>query len=74
MFEDDESVFAAMRAGASSYLTKGAQQDEIVRAIRSVADGQAIFGPTVARRIIDFFASGNRPAAPTEPFPELTRP
>jgi DNA-binding NarL/FixJ family response regulator len=71
MFEDDDSVFAAMRAGASGYLVKGAQQAEIVRAIRSVADGQAIFGPSVARRIIDFFASGNRPAR-AEPFPELT--
>ncbi|WP_214107928.1 response regulator transcription factor [Acrocarpospora catenulata] len=70
MFEDDDSVFAAMRAGASGYLVKGAQQDEIIRAIRSVAAGQAIFGPTVARRIIDFFTHGPRPAA--DPFPELT--
>ncbi|GLW99910.1 response regulator transcription factor [Microtetraspora sp. NBRC 16547] len=72
MFEDDESVFAAMRAGASGYLVKGAQQEEIIRAVRSVAVGQAIFGPSVARRIIDFFAGG-APFAPTaEPFPELT--
>jgi DNA-binding NarL/FixJ family response regulator len=71
MFEDDDSVFAAMRAGASGYLVKGAQQEEIVRAIRSVADGQAIFGPSVARRIIDFFASGSTPVR-AEPFPELT--
>ena len=72
MFEDDESVFAAMRAGASGYLVKGAQQDEIVRAVRSVAAGQAVFGPTVARRIIDFFAGGGRNTSPAEPFPELT--
>ncbi len=72
MFEDDESVFAAMRAGASGYLIKGAQQDEIIRAIRSVAAGQAIFGPTVARRIITFFASGTLTAPTAEPFPELT--
>jgi DNA-binding NarL/FixJ family response regulator len=72
MFEDDDSVFAAMRAGASGYLIKGAQQDEIIRAIRSVAAGQAIFGPTVARRIIDFFASATRAAPATDPFPELT--
>jgi DNA-binding NarL/FixJ family response regulator len=72
MFEDDESVFAAMRAGASGYLVKGAQQDEIVRAVRSVAAGQAVFGPTVARRIIDFFAGGGRSASTAEPFPELT--
>ncbi|MEU4235431.1 response regulator transcription factor [Nonomuraea sp. NPDC026600] len=72
MFEDDASVFAAMRAGASGYLIKGAQQDEIVRAIRSVAAGQAIFGPSVARKIIDFFAGGRQPAPAGEPFPELT--
>ena len=72
MFEDDESVFAAMRAGASGYLLKGAEQDEIVRALRSVAAGQAIFGPTVARRIVDFFASGNRDVPAPQPFPELT--
>jgi DNA-binding NarL/FixJ family response regulator len=64
--------FAAMRAGASGYLVKGAQQEEIVRAVRSVAAGQAIFGPTVARRIIDFFSSGSPAAATAEPFPELT--
>jgi DNA-binding NarL/FixJ family response regulator len=72
MFEDDESVFAAMRAGASGYLVKGAQQDEIVRAVRSVAAGEAVFGPSVARRIIDFFASGAHPPPIAEPFPELT--
>jgi DNA-binding NarL/FixJ family response regulator len=72
MFEDDESVFAAMRAGASGYLVKGAQQDEIIRAVRSVAAGQAIFGPSVARRIIDYFAVGTRTAPSAEPFPELT--
>jgi len=69
MFEDDDSVFAAMRAGASGYLVKGARQDEIVRAIRSVADGHAIFGPSVAQRILTLFAGG-MPSA--EPFPELT--
>ena len=44
MFEDDDSVFAAMRAGARGYLLKGAEQDEIVRAIRAAAAGEAIFG------------------------------
>ena len=48
MFEDDDSVFAAMRAGARGYLLKGADQDEIVRAIRPVGSGEAIFGPTIA--------------------------
>jgi DNA-binding NarL/FixJ family response regulator len=72
MFEDDDSVFAAMRAGASGYLVKGAQQDEIIRALRSVAAGQAIFSPTVARRIIDFFAGARQIAAADIPFPDLT--
>ena len=58
MFEDDDSVFAAMRAGARGYLLKGADQDEIVRAIRAAAAGEAIFGPEIAPRVIAHFASG----------------
>jgi DNA-binding NarL/FixJ family response regulator len=69
MFEDDDSVFAAMRAGALGYLLKGSAQDEILRAIRSVASGEAIFGPSIARRLIAFFSSADRPP---EVFPELT--
>jgi DNA-binding NarL/FixJ family response regulator len=69
MFEDDDSVFAAMRSGARGYLLKGAGQDEIVRAIESVARGEAIFGPTIARRVIEFFS---QPVKPPQPFPELT--
>jgi DNA-binding NarL/FixJ family response regulator len=72
MFEDDDSVFAAMRAGASGYLVKGAHQDEILRAVRSVAAGQAIFGPSVARRIVDFFANAASLGRTADPFPELT--
>ncbi|WP_238155151.1 response regulator transcription factor [Kribbella soli] len=68
MFEDDDSVFAAMRAGARGYLVKGAEQEEIARAIRAVAAGEAIFGPGVARRVLTFFAA----PPPTAPFPELT--
>lgn len=72
MFDDDESVFAAMRAGARGYLVKGASQDEIVRAVTAVAAGEAIFGPGVARRVLRYFAEP--PRAPTETaFPELTR-
>ncbi len=71
MFEDDDSVFAAMRAGARGYLLKGANQAETLRAIRAVANGEAIFGPGVAGRLLAFFA-GPRPAAPPHPFPELT--
>ena len=48
MFDDDDSVFAAMRAGARGYVVKGAEQDEIARAIRAVAAGEAIFSPGVA--------------------------
>jgi DNA-binding NarL/FixJ family response regulator len=70
MFEDDDSVFAAMRAGARGYLLKGAEQEEIVRAIRAAAAGEAIFGPEVAARVIDHFASGAG-SAPTA-FPSLT--
>ena len=70
MFEDDDSVFAAMRAGASGYLLKGAEQDEIVRAIRAAAAGEAIFGPEIARRVIAHFASGA--GSTTAAFPSLT--
>jgi len=68
MFEDDNSVFAAMRAGARGYLLKGANQVETLRAIRAVASGEAIFSPTIARRLSAFFAVPRAAAA----FPELT--
>ena len=70
MFEDDDSVFAAMIAGARGYLLKGADQDEIVRAIRAAAAGEAIFGPEIAERVIYHFASGSGSTAAT--FPALT--
>jgi DNA-binding NarL/FixJ family response regulator len=70
MFEDDDSVFAAMRAGARGYLLKGAEQDEIVRAIRAAAAGEAIFGPEIAQRVIAHFASGSGSTAGA--FPSLT--
>jgi DNA-binding NarL/FixJ family response regulator len=69
MYDDDESVFAAMRAGARGYLLKGADQEDIARAVAAVARGEAIFGPSVARRIMEFFATP-RLAVPT--FPALT--
>ena len=56
MFEDDDSVFAAMRAGARGYILKGADQDELLRAVRAIARGEALFGPPIARRLIAFFA------------------
>ncbi|MGH2699835.1 MAG: response regulator [Actinomycetota bacterium] len=70
MFEDDDSVFAAMRAGARGYLLKGAMQEEIVRAIKAVAGGEAIFGPSIAKRVIEYFARPTRSRAPA--FPSLT--
>jgi DNA-binding NarL/FixJ family response regulator len=71
MFDDDDWVFAAMRAGARGYVLKGAEQQEIARAIMAVAAGEAIFGPAVATRVLAYFATP--PTTPTPiPFPELT--
>ncbi len=71
MFEDDDSVFAALRAGARGYLLKGADQDEILRAVQAAERGEALFGPSIARRMVNFFAhsplKGNSQA-----FPDLT--
>ena len=69
MYEDDDSVFAAMRAGARGYLLKGADQDEVLRAIHAVAVGEAIFGPAIAERLMAYFSAGS---AAARPFPELT--
>lgn len=71
MYDDDDAVFGAMRAGARGYLLKGASQEEIDRALRAVAAGEAIFGPGVAARVLGFFAAPTR-AAPDLPFPQLT--
>ncbi|MBA2782901.1 MAG: response regulator transcription factor [Rubrobacteraceae bacterium] len=71
MFEDDDSVFAAMRAGAKGYLLKDSGGEGVVHAIRAVASGEAVFGPGVAERIIGFF-SAPRAAASQRAFPELT--
>lgn len=71
MFEDDDSVFAAMRAGARGYILKGADQDEMLRAIRAVANGEALFGPAIADRLMGFFSSPPA-SAPAQTFPELT--
>jgi DNA-binding NarL/FixJ family response regulator len=73
MFDDDDSVFAVMRAGARGYLLKDADQDELVRAIQGVRRGEAIFGPAIAQRMIQYFAGLPRAAAPpSAPFPDLT--
>ncbi|MFN8504652.1 response regulator [Kouleothrix sp.] len=71
MFEDDDSVFAAMRAGARGYMLKGADQTEMLRAIQAVSSGEAIFSPAIATRLMHFF-SRPAPAAITQAFPELT--
>lgn len=68
MFQDDDSVFAAMRAGARGYILKGADQEEMVRAIRAVANGEALFAPEIARRLMSFFSGTRSPQI----FPELT--
>ena len=70
MFEDDDSVFAAMRAGAKGYLLKDSGGEGVVHAIRAVASGEAVFGPGVAERMIGFFSAPR--AAPQRAFPELT--
>jgi DNA-binding NarL/FixJ family response regulator len=71
LFEDDASIFTALRAGARGYILKDAQEEEMLRAIRAVGSGEAIFSPAIATRLMDFFAAP-RPAAPKEIFPTLT--
>lgn len=71
MMEDEDSVFAAVRAGARGYLLKGARRSEVVRSIEAVGAGEVIFGPGIADRVMGYFrAARSRPAA--DVFPELT--
>ena len=70
MVEDDQAVFAAIQAGALGYLLKGAGQEEISRALASVAAGQGVYGAEIARRLRGFFAGGGGAAA--QPFPSLS--
>ncbi len=72
MFEDDDSVFAAMRAGARGYLLKDSSGQEVGHAIRAVASGEAIFGAGVAQRLISFFNVPSSPAVSRRAFPEVT--
>jgi DNA-binding NarL/FixJ family response regulator len=71
MLDEDESVFAAMRAGARGYVVKGADTDDVLRALQSVARGDAVFGPAVASRVLSYLT---RPLSARDPvvFPELT--
>jgi DNA-binding NarL/FixJ family response regulator len=72
MYDDDSTVFTAMQAGAQGYLLKEAEQEEIVRAVRGVVAGEAIFGPGVAERVLGYFADPPASGSPAYPFPELT--
>lgn len=71
MFEDDASVFTAMRAGARGYMLKDSEKQDILFAIHAVGRGEAIFSPAIATRMIDYFAGLRTPASSQE-FPELT--
>jgi DNA-binding NarL/FixJ family response regulator len=72
LFEDDESVFMALRAGARGYVLKDADEEEMVRSIRAVGKGEAIFSPNVATRVLAFFAASPPGGAPPQAFPTLT--
>jgi DNA-binding NarL/FixJ family response regulator len=71
MFEDDESVLAAMRAGARGYVVKGMRSTDAIRAIRAVAEGEAIFSPAIAGRLVSMLAEARQTSRPAV-FPELT--
>lgn len=71
LFEDDESVFTALKSGARGYILKDAEEDEMVRAIQAVAQGEAIFSPAIAARLMDYFAA-TQTSPHAEAFPELT--
>ncbi|HEY5729273.1 MAG TPA: response regulator transcription factor [Anaerolineales bacterium] len=75
MLEDDDSLFSAMRAGARGYILKGADKAEMLKSIRAVAEGEALFGPAIAMRLLNFFHENplqKRSEPSTTPFPELT--
>jgi DNA-binding NarL/FixJ family response regulator len=69
LFEDDDSVFMALRAGARGYVLKDADEEEMVLSIRAVGRGEAIFSPAVATRVLAYFS---KPAAQPQVFPTLT--
>jgi len=72
MFDDDESVYSAMSAGARGYLVKGASQERIIEAVRAVAEGEIVFGKAVAERVLAAFTNPRRSRRADGPFPELT--
>lgn len=71
MFEDTDSVISAMRAGARGYILKDADEDELIRSIRAVASGEALFGPAIAKRLMNYITDVS-PVANPQAFPELT--
>ncbi len=72
MLEDDDSLFAAMCAGARGYILKGADKAEVLRTVLAVAEGHALFGPAIAGRLTAFFQRGATRDAAVSPFPDLT--
>jgi len=72
LFEDDESVFMALKAGARGYVLKDADEEEMVHAIRAVGKGEAIFSPPIATRVLAYFAASSPGGAPPQAFPTLT--
>ncbi|XVQ82209.1 response regulator [Microbispora siamensis] len=72
MYDNDESLFTAMRAGARGYLVKGAEQEQIVRAVRAVVLGEVVFGTGVAERALAYFAAAPVGGRAARPLPELT--
>jgi DNA-binding NarL/FixJ family response regulator len=71
LFEDEDSVFMALRAGARGYVLKDAEEEEMEHAIRAVGKGEAIFSPAIAERVLAYF-TGPKPFAPPQAFPRLT--
>jgi len=71
LFEDNDSIFTALRAGAHGYILKDADEEEMMRAIRAIGKGEAIFSPAIATRLMDYFATTSQ-EVPQAVFPELT--
>ncbi len=72
LFEGDDSIFMALRAGARGYVLKDADEEEMVLSIRAVARGEAIFSPAIATRLLAYFAASPPGGAPPQAFPTLT--
>jgi DNA-binding NarL/FixJ family response regulator len=72
LFEDEDSVFMALRAGACGYVLKDADEEDMVHAIRAVGRSEAIFGPAFTTRVLAYFASSPPGGAPPQAFPTLT--